>query len=68
MSIILTPVGLCYYVVPMGHPTFVEGRSGGVTLVGLLTHVQAGLDLDVCVGPLDNILRDFLCKRITDLQ
>ena len=54
-------------VAPMGHPTFVEGRSGGATQMGLLTHVQAGLDLDVCVGPLDNIFRNFLWKRKTDI-
>ena len=54
-------------VVPMGHPTFVEGRSGGATQIGLLTHMQAGLDLDVWVGGLDNIFRNFLWKRITDI-
>ena len=35
--------------------------------MGLLTHVQAGWDLDVCVGRLDNIFRIFLWKRITDI-
>ena len=36
--------------------------KGGATQMGLLTHVQAGLDLDVCVGLLDNIFRNFLWK------
>ena len=38
-------------VAPMGHPTFVEGRSGGATQIGLLTHMQAGLDFGCVCRP-----------------